>query len=85
MIGVIGLRNTDRGRRCARNFGSALFECVLEAGELIPYALVLFFVGLGLYLLTSTIFHLMFDPNAVDVASRLDALSIDPNKWFQRS
>jgi hypothetical protein len=27
----------------------------------------------------------MFDPNAVDVASRLDALSIDPEKWIRRS
>ena len=85
MIGVIGSRDPERGRRFAKNFGAALFENVLEACELIPYALVLLFVGLGLYLLASMIFHLMFDPNAVGVASRLDALSIDPNKWFQRS
>ena len=25
------------------------------------------------------VYHLMYDPNAVDVASRLDALSIDPD------
>ena len=85
MIGVVGSRDAERGRRFAKNFGAASFDCLLEASELIPYALVLLFVGFGLYLVGSMIFHLMFDPNAVDVASRLIALSIDPEKWFQRS
>jgi hypothetical protein len=31
------------------------------------------------------VYQMMFDPHAGDLASRLDALSIDPNKWFPRS
>jgi hypothetical protein len=31
------------------------------------------------------VYQMMFDPNAVDAASRLDMLSIDPDKWFPRS
>ena len=31
------------------------------------------------------VYQLMFDPNAVNLACRLDTLSIDPDKWFPRS
>ena len=85
MIGTIGSRNVEREQRFARNFRAALFESLLEVTELIPYAVALMFVGFGMYVVGSMIYHLMFDPNAVDVASRLDALSINPDKWFQRS
>ena len=78
--------------RFVENFGAALFECLLEVGELgelIPYALILvfflFLFGFGAYLVGTMVYHLIFDPNAVDVASRLDALSIDPDRWIRRS
>ena len=88
MIGVIGSEESEREGRFVKNFGAALAECLLEALELIPYALVLLltcFCALGVYLIANMAYHLMFDPNAVDVASRLDALSIDPEKWIRRS
>jgi hypothetical protein len=31
------------------------------------------------------VYHLVFDPSAVDLTSRLDLLSIDPDKWIPRS
>jgi hypothetical protein len=88
MIGVIGSEESEREGRFVKNFGAALAECLLEALELIPYALVLLlicFCAFGVYLVGNMTYHLMFDPNAVDVASRLDALSIDPEKWIRRS
>lgn len=85
MIGVIGSDEPEQEGRFASNFGAALFECLCEAQELIPYALILFIFGFGLYLVGSMVYHLMYDPNAVEVASRLDALSIDPDNWIRRS
>jgi len=58
---------------------------LLEAGELLLYLLVPVVLIFGLYLVVGMVYHLMFDPNAVDVASRLDLLSIDPDKWIPRS
>jgi hypothetical protein len=53
--------------------------------ELIPIACAkLLFVG-AIVVIGDMIYQLMFDPNAVDVASRLNTLSIDPNKWLLRS
>jgi hypothetical protein len=86
MIGLIG--EPDRQERLAKSFGKALFECLLEATELIPVACaVLLCLGLCLFVCAAgvAVYHLMFDPNAVDVASRLDLLSIDPDKLFPRS
>lgn len=85
MIGVIGSGEPEREGRFVKNLGAALFECLLEAGELIPYALILFLFGFGVYLVGTMVYHLIFDPNAVDVASRLDALAIDPDKWIRCS
>jgi hypothetical protein len=49
--------------------------------ELIPIACAtLVFVG-AIVVVGDMVYQLMFDPNAVDVASRLNTLSIDPNKW----
>jgi hypothetical protein len=82
MSGVIGSEEPEG--RFAKNFGVALLECLPEAAELVPYALIVLTLGLGLYLVAGMVYHLMFDPNAVDVASRLDLLSIDPDKWVRR-
>jgi len=83
MIGVIGDPEPREG--IGKSFGAALFECLLEAGEFIPIACVVLLCAAGLWLVGEMAYHLMFDPNAVDVASRLDALSIDPEKWLPRS
>jgi len=86
MIGLIG--EAERRERIAKSFGKALLECLLEAVELIPFACVaLRCLGLCLFVCLAgvAVYHLVFDPNAVEVASRLDLLSIDPDKWFPRS
>jgi hypothetical protein len=83
MIGLLG--ETEREERFEKNLAQALLECLLEVSELIPYAcVVLLFVG-GAWIVGDMVYQLMIDPNALGVASRLDAVSIDPNKWFPRS
>jgi len=66
-------------------FTEVLFECLLETEELFLYLLVPLIVIFCLYVVVYFVYQLAFDPNAVDVASRLDLLSIDPDKWFPRS
>jgi hypothetical protein len=68
----------------AKNFVAALFECLLEAVELIPLACAALLFVAAIMVVGDVVYQLMFDPNAVDVASRLDMLSIDPNKWISR-
>jgi hypothetical protein len=85
MIGVIGSPEPVQKANFAKNLAEALLECLLEAGELIPYAVVLALFGFAAYLVAGMVYHLMFDPNGVDVATRLDLLSIDPDKWFHHS
>jgi hypothetical protein len=58
---------------------------LLEVGELLLYLVVPVILIFGFYLVAGMIYHLMFDPNAMDVASRLDLLSIDPDKWIPHS
>ena len=84
MVGLIG-EPEQQPERLAKSFGKALFECLLEAVELIPLACVALLCVAALYLVGGMVYHLMFDPNAVDVAFRLDTLSLDPDKWFPRS
>jgi hypothetical protein len=88
MIGVIGSQESPQKRGLARSFASALFECLLEGAELLPYALVILvgfgalLVGFGaLYFIGIVAYEMIFDPNARDVASRLASLSLDPGKW----
>ena len=83
MIGLIG--EPEQRERLAKSFGAALLECLFEAAELIPLACAVLLCLIPLCLFGAAVYHLMFDPNAVDVASRLDMLSIDPDKWFLRS
>jgi hypothetical protein len=86
MTGLTG--ESERQERLARSFVAALSECVLEEWELIaPACMALLCLGfcLFVYCFGVAVYQLMFDPNAVDVASRLDMLSIDPHKWFPRS
>ena len=81
MIGVIGEPEREGP---VRNFGAALIECLLEAVELIPFACVALLCVAALCLAGTMVYYLMFDPNAVDVASRLEALSINSDKWLLR-
>ena len=83
MAGVIG--EPERERRLAKNFVAALFECLLEAVELLPLACAALVCVAALCIIGEMVYQLMFDPNAEDVASRLDTLSIDPNKWLPRT
>jgi hypothetical protein len=84
MIGVIGSQESPQKRGLARSFASALFECLLESAELLPYALVIL-VGFGaLYFIGIVAYEMIVDPNARDVASRLASLSLDPGKWTRR-
>jgi hypothetical protein len=94
MIGLIG--EPARRKRLAKSSGSAPLECLFEAGtalleclpeaaELVPVVCVALLCVFALCLVGAVVYHLTFDPNAVDVASRLDMLSINPEKWFPRS
>lgn len=84
MIGLTG--EPEPSKQLAKSFGKVLLECLLEgAAELILFACLALVCVAALYLVGGIVYHLMFDPNAVDVASRLDTISIDPDKWFPRS
>jgi hypothetical protein len=82
MIGLIG--EQEKERRVVKGLVAALFECLLEAGELIPVACAALLFVAAIVVVGDMVYQLMFDPNAVDVAARLDMLSIDPNKWISR-
>jgi hypothetical protein len=82
MIGLIG--EPAQEGRVVKNSVSALFECLLEAVELIPAACAALLFVAAIVVVGDIFYQLMFGPNAVDVASRLDTLSIDPNKWISR-
>jgi hypothetical protein len=75
----------ERWERLAKSFCEALLECLLEGVELIPVACIVLLCLIPLCLFGAAVYHLGFDPNAVEVASRLDMLSINPDKWFPRS
>ncbi len=83
MAGLI--EESDRRERLAKSFGAALFECLLEAWELIPVVCLALLCLIPVYFVGVVVHDLMFDPNAVDVTSRLEMISIDPDKWFPRS
>lgn len=82
MIGLIG--EPEQREHLAESFGAALLECFFEAAELIPLACAALLCLIPLCLFGAAVYHLTFDPNAVEAASRLDMLSIDPDKWFPR-
>ena len=81
----MGSPHPERERSFTKNFEQAVFECLFEAAGLIPIAFILFTLGLCVLMAGTMVYYLMFDPNAVDVASRLETLSIDPDKWIRRS
>jgi len=87
----------ERSSRFLKNFFCALGRCFIEdalfdipdvlgegvggaLGLLIPAAACVLVVCL-FYGFFQVGYELMFDPNATDVASRLAAISISPDKW----
>jgi len=80
MIGSV--EEPEQERRVVKDLVAACSECLLEGGELIPVACAAFLFVAAIVIVGGVVYQLMFDPNAVDVASRLDMLSIDPNKWI---
>ena len=63
--------------RFFRSVAAALGQCVVEDLECLGPVVV----SLACLATVFLAYELIFDPNAVDVANRLDALSINPDKW----
>jgi len=78
MIGLSGER--EKKRRLVKNFVAALSECLLDALELIPVTCAALLFVVAMVVVGDMVYQLMFDPNAVDVAFRLDTFSISPTK-----
>jgi hypothetical protein len=66
------------------DLGGLLFEGQYEIEEIAALVLGLFITRFALAA-GAIIYDLAFDPNAVDVGSRLDALSISPDKRTHHS
>jgi hypothetical protein len=64
-----------RGRRFGNKLGEVPLECLFETEDLFPYALLLLFLGFGIYLVAGMTYHLIFDPSALNVATKLELLS----------
>jgi hypothetical protein len=88
----------ERSSRFLKNFLKALGRCFIEdavfdipdvlgegvggvLGLLIAVAACVF-IGCIFYGFFQVSYELMFDPNATDVAARLAAISISPDKWM---
>ena len=72
-----------------KNFFHALGHCVLEDAACVGGVLGLLIVAAACAFASCffcgffrVAYELMFDPNAADVASRLAAISISPEKWL---
>lgn len=70
----------QRGERFLKSFFGGLGHCVLEdLGSAVPVAACVFVVCF-LYIFFYVGYELLFDPNAADIAARLAAMSISPEK-----
>jgi hypothetical protein len=63
----------------------AALECLLESETLFIYVTLPLLCVAVVYVVGTSLFHLVFDPNAANIASAMDGLSIDPANWFPRS
>ena len=68
--------------RFIKNAASALGHCALEDTEVLVPVILVLAGGAFLWIIGVSIYDLMFDPYATNVAATLDSLSIDPDKWF---
>jgi hypothetical protein len=70
-------------------FWPVLLDCIFETEGLFVYLFIYPVIPLTLLAaccaVVVVVYQMMFDPNAVDVASRLSALSIDPDRWVPHS
>ena len=85
MTDITGSEMAERKGRFENIFVEALLECTFEVEDVFLYVVIPLILVFGVVLLAVVIYHWMFDLNAVDLASRSDLLSIDPDKWFPRS
>ena len=70
----------------ADHFGwGILLDCLFETDDL--FVAVACFAALALagIVVYKLAYNLVIDPDSINVASRLDSLSIAPEKWFPRS
>ena len=65
-------------------FLEGVLECVLEVDEIFLYVVVPLMLVSAVCFLVFVVYHCMVDPNALELASRSDLLSIDPDKWLPR-
>jgi hypothetical protein len=73
----------ERIERFFKNLALALAHCIFEDAEVLGSVIpALVCVGI-LWLVGVVAYDFIFDPH-VTTAAALDALSIDPNKWFPR-
>jgi hypothetical protein len=77
----------ERIERFFKNLASALGQCIFEDAEVLGVVImalacicIVWLIGVAVYDFT---YDFILDPR-VTTASALDALSIDPDKWFPR-
>ena len=75
----------DRIERFVKNLIGALGHCVAEELDMIGPALAAIACIGVLWIVGTITYELIFDPHATNVATALDSLSINPDKWFPRS
>jgi hypothetical protein len=73
----------ERIERFFKNLAAALGHCIFEDGEVLG-VVILALVCVGIvWLIGISVYDFILDPH-VPTAAALDALSIDPDKWFPR-
>ena len=73
----------ERIERFFKNLASALGHCIFEDAEALSVVIpALVCIGI-LWLIGVAVYDFILDPH-VTTAAALDALSIDPDKWFPR-
>jgi hypothetical protein len=73
----------ERIERFFKNLASALGHCIFEDAEALSVVIpALVCIGI-LWLIGVAVYDFILDPHVTTTAA-LDALSIDPDKWFPR-
>jgi hypothetical protein len=73
----------ERIERFFKDLSTALGRCIIEDAEVLGIVIpALVCVGI-LWLIGVAVYDLILDPH-VTTAAALDALSMDPDKWFPR-
>ena len=76
---VTGPKKAEHEGSSEVDLGELLFEGRFEIEEIASFVPGLFITGFA-FAVGAVIYELAFDPYAVDVGSRLDALSISPDR-----